>query len=512
VEAATKQLGPGVNFELHPRQGDALTSKATELLYGGAAGGGKSHVTRVLSILWAIEVPGINIFIFRRLYNDLILNHLEGPTGLNAMLAPWINARHPKSPLRAGRLCEVVEGEIRFWNGSKIHLCHLQHQKDLTKYYGPEFHVLFLEEATQFTEYMIRFLRSRMRIPKSLKIPDKYLKPKAEWKNPSDPESYFPRMIYTSNPGGVGHGYIKRAFLDGRKPYEYHVAPADDGGHVRQYIPAKVDDNPSLNASSVKANLSGLPPALVAAMLNGDWNKVIGAYFPELDLSGGESSHLIPPFPIPSHWWSSAFMSMDWGAAGEGDPFAITWFVVSDGCIPMYPRDSLICYRVWYGRGLPKVTASQVALGILQREKQNETIVSRWAGGDILEKRGHGESIAEIFAKHGVHFQRADSRRESGWNQVRERLVGKDGIPRLYFFNTYLDAVETMQNLQHDVNNPNDCAPGDDHVADAVRYGCMSRPWVANKPKPDMPLEQKFKQPSLDDLWKQREAMMRERR
>lgn len=501
----------GINFELHPRQGDALTSKATELLYGGAAGGGKSHVTRVLSILWAIEVPGIQIFIFRRLYNDLILNHLEGPTGFNAMLAPWINGRSPKSPLRAGRLCEVVEGEIRFWNGSKIHLCHLQHQKDLTKYYGPEFHCLFLEEATQFTEYMIRFLRSRMRIPESLKIPAKYTKPPSEWSDPTRPEYYFPRMIYTSNPGGVGHGYIKRAFLDGRKPYEYHKAPEPDGGHIRQYIPARVDDNPALNSSVVKANLSGLPPQLVNAMLNGDWNAVIGAYFPELDLSGTkENSHLIPPFPIPSHW--TRFMSMDWGACGDGDPFACIWFAVSDGSIPRFPRESLIVYRVWYGRGLPKVTASQVAQGILSREKKDENIISRWAGGDILEKRGHGESIAEIFSLNGVHFQRADMRRVSGWNQMRERLVGKDDIPRLYFFATYLDAIETVQNLQHDVNDPNDCAPGDDHVADAIRYGCMSRPWVSTKPAPDMPLERKFPKPTLDDLWAQREQMMKARR
>lgn len=502
-----------IGFDLHPRQGDALASTATELLYGGSAGGGKSHVTRVLAILWALEVPGIQIFIFRRLYNDLILNHLEGPTGFNALLATWINGRHPKSPLRAGRLCEVVEGEIRFWNGSKIHLCHLQHQKDLTKYYGPEFHVLFLEEATQFTEYMIRFLRSRLRIPESLKIPDKYMKPKEEWRNPDRADFYFPRMIYTSNPGGVGHGYIKRAFIDGKKPYQYHKAPDDDGGHVRQYIPAKVDDNPSLNRDAVKANLSGLPPQLVEAMLSGNWNAVIGAYYPELD----PATHLIPPFPIPPHL--TRFMSMDWGACGEGDPFACCWFVVSDGSVfstnargePFQiPRDSLYCYRIWYGRGLPKVTASQVASGILSRE--TEQITYRVAGGDILENRGHGESIFEIFAKAGVIFQRADMRRVSGWNQIRERLVGKNEVPRLFFNATHTDEVETIMNLQHDVNDPNDCAAGDDHVADAVRYGCMSRPWVSNKPDPEIPFENKFREPSLDDLWKQRESMMRDRR
>lgn len=493
-----------LSFDLHAKQGLVLESKATEILYGGAAGGGKSHVARVLSILWALEIPGIQIYLFRRLYEDLIKNHLEGPTGFRAMLAPWINGRHPKSPLTGKRLAEVVEGEIRFWNGSKIFLCHLQHQKDLTKYYGPEFHVLFIEEATQFTEYMIRFLRSRMRIPKTLKIPDKYLKPQSEWKS-NDPEYYFPRAIYTSNPGGVGHSYLKKAFVDGHIEQELHQAPHDDGGHFRTYIPAKVDDNPSLNREEVKANLSGLPPALVDAMLNGNWNAVIGAYFPEAD----PKIHLIKPFHIPE-WWTR-YMSMDWGACGNGDPFAIGWWAVSDGSISSYPRGTLICYRAWYGRGMPKVTASQIAEGILQREAKDPEVISRYAGGDILEQRGHGESILEIFANKGVYFTRADMRRESGWNQVRERLTGEKNIPRIYFFNTYQDEFETLQNLQHDNNDPNDCAPGDDHFPDMVRYMCMSRPYEQDRPPAEKPIEEKFRPPTIDDLWSMRESLLANR-
>ena len=490
-----------VNFELHPRQGDALMSPATELLYDGAASGGKSHISRVMAILWALEVPGIQIYLFRRLYDDLIKNHIEGPSGFRSMLVPWLNGKHPKSPLTANRLVEMVEGEIRFWNGSKIFLCHLQHQKDITKYYGTEFHVLFLEEATQFSEYMIRFLRSRMRIPDVLKIPDKFLKPKEHWMDPNKPQYLFPRMILTSNPGGIGHAYIKQAFITGFKPYELHRAPQEDGAHYRQYIPAKVNDNPSINRDEVKNNLSGLPPSLVDALLNGNWDAVVGAYFPEAD----KAVHLVPEFAVPEHW--VRFMAMDWGACGDGDPFAITWFAVSDGSIPLYPRDTLIGYRSWFGRGLPKITVDYVIKGIKERELGEPKVIYRVAGGDILEKRGTGPSIFEIFYAQNINFQRADMRRVSGWQQIRERLVGKDGVPGIVWFHTQVREFDTLLNLQHDPLNPNDAAAGDDHWADSVRYACMSRPWVKTIVQP-VDSWKKYQEPTLNDLWAEREKML----
>lgn len=445
-----------------------------------------------MSILWALEIPGIQIYLFRRLYDDLVKNHLEGPTGFRQLLAPWINTRHPKSKLIGGRLADVVDGEIRFWNGSRIFLCHCQHEKDLIKYQGPEFHVLFLEEATQFTERMIRFLRSRMRIPDTLKIPDKY-------------KGLFPRAVYTANPGGVGHRYIKDAFIKGRKELELFHAPKDDGGHLRQFIPARVDDNPSVDRDAVKANLAGLPPALVDAMLNGNWNAVVGAYFPELD----RKRHIIQPFQVPDYW--VRFMSMDWGACGEGDPFSIGWWAVSDGSVPLYPRGALVLYRSYYGRGLPKITVSRVAEEILRRERSGESVTYRVAGGDILEQRGTGPSIMELFAGYGIHFQRADMRRNSGWQQCRERLDGQSGVPMIYFFEEYVEEVETMMNLQHDPQDPNDCAPGDDHFADMVRYGAMSRPWSRESTVSQDPWRQ-YQKPSINDLWELREQQLQSER
>lgn len=486
---------PEINIELTERQAEVLNSKCTEILYGGAAGGGKSFLARCLAILWCLEIPGINIFLFRRIYADLQLNHLQGPRGFLAMLAPLCNTKHPQSDLIGGVLCDIVDGEIRFWNGSRIFLCHLQHQKDLTKYYGPEFHVLMIEEATQFSEYMIRFLRSRLRIPKALKIPDKYKKPKEEWRVPTEPDYYFPRVLMTSNPGGVGHSYIKKAFVSCAPPGIPHRAPDDDGGHTRVYIPAKVDDNPFINREEVKANLAGLPPQLVAALLDGNWNAIMGAFFPEID----RSIHVIKSFQIPSSW--TRLMAMDWGAAGEGDPFSCGWAAVSDGSFPEYPRGSIIFYRRWTGHGLPKTTASAVAEGIISRERHDGQIAMRVAGGDIMEKRGHGPSIFEIFASAGVHFSRADNRRASGWMQIRERLVGKNGVPAVYWFEEAAGDLDTMGNLQHDLNDTSDCAPGDDHCADRVRYLLMARPWVREAPSASKTFAEQFRPPTLNESW-----------
>jgi hypothetical protein len=343
-------------------------------------------------------------------------------------------------------------------------------------------------------------------MPNSMKIPDKYKKPVHEWRSPTQPEYYFPRVLLTSNPGGVGHQYIKQSFISCAPEGVPHKAPDDDGGATRVYIPAKVDDNPHINREAYKATLAGLPPQLVDALLNGNWDAVMGAFFQEID----RSVHVVKPFQIPAHW--VRIMAMDWGACGDGDPFACNWGAVSDGSFPQYPRGAIIIYRRWTGHGMQKTTASQVAEGILYRERHDGQIATRIAGGDIMEKRGHGVSIFEIFATAGVHFQRADMRRDSGWMQVRERLVGKNGIPALYWFEECAGALESIGNLQHDLNDSNDCAPGDDHEADSLRYLLMARPWVREAPKSELPIEKRFKAPTLDEAWKILERQEQRRR
>ena len=449
-------------------------------------------------IFFCYAIPGLNFYLFRRQSNELVKNHLMGPTGFPAMLAEWSR----------GGFVRIVKNEIRFANGpdpkvpfdggSRIFLCHCQHEKDVFNWLGPEMHGLCIEQAEQFTPFMIKMLRGRNRIPEALNIPEEYKK-------------LFPRVLYTFNPGGVGHAYFKQFFVKALKRGPDGVSeiveqPDSEGGKKRQFIQAKLEDNPSISPEEYRKTLRGLPPRMAKALEEGDFDQVVGAFFPEID----RDRHLIKAFPIPAYW--TRIMGMDWGACGEGDPFYICWYAVSDGSIPIYPRNSLICYRSWYGAGLPKVTATAIAEGVLKREAKDPEIVDRVAGGDIVEKKGTGTSIFELFSNAGVVFRKADQRRESGAAQFRERLVGKTIVagevrPDIYWFEDQEDELETIMNLQHDLHNPNECTAFNDHVYEGNRYLCMARPYATESPVATQSLDKSFqRKPSIDELWKIRES------
>jgi hypothetical protein len=468
-------------FELHPKQLELRDSPATEILYGGAAGGGKSHALRCLAILWAWAFPGLQVYLFRRISEDLVKNHVEGAKGFRALLAPWVEEG----------FVEIVEGEIRFkFNGSRIYLCHCHEEKDRFKYQGAEIHVLLIDELTHFTEVIYRFLRSRVRMvgidfPPELK----------------SLRRHFPRIVCGSNPGNVGHQWVKRAFIDGHMPDEVWSTADEDGGMRRQFIPARLVDNPSLllDDPGYRAKLRGLgSAALVKAMEEGDWNAIEGAFF-DCFLT---SRHVVKPFAIPKDW--TRFRAFDWGSAS---PFSVGWWAVVSEPVTTpegvtLPRGCLINYREWYGGngnvGL-KLKNPQIAQGILLREDGNEDIAYSVADPSIFKQDG-GPSIAEEFHNHGVTFRKADNTRIPGWQQMRKRLIGDDdGNPMLVYFDTCVDSIRTIPALMHDDIKPEDVdTDGEDHAADQGRYACMSRPWAPMKeevkPFPE------FKLPTLGQL------------
>lgn len=456
-----------VEFDLWPKQVVAFTSPATEILYGGAAGPGKSHLMRVAFICWALAIPGLQLYLFRREYRDLLQNHMEGPTGFRAMLAP----------LTSRGDCEIVALEIRFSNGSRINLCHCQHEKDVFGYQGAEIHVLGLEEATQFTEFQVRYLRSRVRIPDSISIPAEY-------------KGMFPRCFYTSNPGGIGHGYFKRAFVDPVAPFSIWQVPDQDGGFTRQFIPARISDNPSVNPTEYRKRLMGLgSEQFVRALLDGDWNAVVGAYFDVFD----RVKHVITDFKPPSHWFK--FRSFDWGSSA---PFAVLWWCVSDGepfndskgktC--KLPRRSLICYREWYGCSSFKESEGlgmrneDVAAGIVERTKSGENIQGTVTDSLPFQDKG-GETIGDVFAKNGVPLVRGDTSRIPGWSQLRSGLIGIDGTPMIYLVESCVHLIRTLPALQRSVRDPEDIEDGqEDHAPDAARLAAMAHKVVRDSPKP----------------------------
>lgn len=454
-----------LNLSLHPKQGEALNSKATEILYGGAAGGGKSHLMRVAALIWCAAIPGLQVYLFRRIRDDLQKNHMEGPKGFRSILAQWA----------LDGFATIVEDEIRFWNGSKIYLCHCKDEKDIYKYQGAEIHVLLIDELTHFTESMYRFLRNRTRMV-GIMLPANY-------------EGCFPRILCGANPGNIGHLWVKETFVLKCPPMELCPQPANDGGMVRQFIPARLEDNPSMaeDDPGYEGRLEGLgSESLVRAMRWGDWDVIEGAFFDcwhEWTQRGG----ILKPFKVPEDW--TRFVSFDWGSA---KPFSVGWWAVVQDTFEaptgeVLPRGALLRYREWYGKkeadvGL-KMTAEQVAEGIKAKEQKGEIIKYRVADPAIWIQDG-GPSIGERHLKLGLTWRKADNKRVAekgrmgGWDQLRARFVG-DEHPMIYCFDTCRDSLRTIPVLQHDDNKPEDVnTDQEDHAADEWRYACMSRPFT----------------------------------
>lgn len=425
---------------------------------------------RVAAIAWCVAIPGLQIYLFRRIREDLLKNHLEGPTGFRMLLAPWF-----------GSECEIVGDEIRFRNGSRIYLCHCKDEKDRLKYQGAEIHVLLIDELTHFTEVIYRFIRSRVRIPKSMTLPDEY-------------KDVFPRILAGSNPGGIGHQWVKTTWIEGHPEYEIYKTSDDEGGFLRQFIPARLADNPSIDQVSYAANLSGLGnEALVRAMLEGDWDIVAGA---ALDID--RYKHMLRPFEPPKHW--TRFTSLDWGFVR---PYSNGWYCVVEGVTQMkakghwpgvwLPDGAVVRYRELYGStGKPnegsREQSPEVALKILDIEKEaGEHIDYRIADTQIWAKND-GMSIYErmLRATNGRFNPRQSKKdRQASYNEICTRLEGEqqeDGsfIPMFYCTENCQQFWRTVPPLVLDSLHP-ERGPDEKqelHCYDDLQYALMSRPYM----------------------------------
>lgn len=454
-----------IELTLQDKQEVAFLSKANEILYGGAAGGGKSHLMRVCAIYWCLRVANFQAYFFRRHYEDLIKNHMAGPSGFRMMLAPLVESGD----------VTIVEKEIRFnKNNSKIFLCHCNAEDDVYQYWGAEIHAMFPDELTHFSERMYRFLRGRCRAI-GLDVPE-------------DLKGKFPCILAGSNPGNIGHQWVKSMFVDPRPALEVWRTPPEEGGMLRQFIPATLEDNPKLMEEdpTYENRLLGLgSEAYVKAIRFGSWDVLEGAFFTEFD----RHKHVTVPFEVPKQW--KRFRSFDWGFS---KPFCCHWWAISDGdevelsdgTKRAFPRNAIICYREWYGCVAPnvgmKLIPEMVANGIRAREKDEHFSYS--VADPSIFKQDGGPSHGERMARCGVTFRPGDNTRQAGWLEMRGRLSAPDG-PMIYFFNTCLHIIRTISVMQYDDVREEDLdTDGEDHACDSVRYACMSRPHIGKrKPK-----------------------------
>jgi len=460
----------GRRIELHKGpQSVCFNSNATEILYGGAAGGGKSYLIRIAFVTWAMSIPGLQCYLFRRTFPELGKNHMEGPTGFPNMLAPWLDSK----------ACFINYGkmQIRFDNGSVIHLCHCQYEKNRLDYHGAEIHVLGIDELTTFTYSIYSYLRSRVRMI-GIKIPLHVTQP-------------FPRILCGSNPGGIGHSWVKTGWVTAARPMEKFVASADEGGMVRQYIPARLDDNPTLMQEdpTYYTRLAGLgSPELVKALRDGSWDILEGAMFADV---WDESVNVIEPFPIPQSWEVSR--AFDWGSS---KPFSVGWWARADGTQPVtsdgerlleytIPRGSRVRIGEWYGwngkadQGC-KMLPNEIAREILQRERHLpiRSSVQAGAADTSIYDTDRGQSIAQQMSAAGVRFvpaKKGPGSRISGWEVMRDMMKAAQDSPMerpaLLVFSTCTNFRRTIPELPRDELKTDDInTHAEDHIADEARY------------------------------------------
>lgn len=471
-----------LRMELHERQSQAFLSEANEILYGGAAGGGKSHLVRVDLIRWAVAVPGIQCYLFRRTHPELVKSHLEGPSGFLAMLAPWMQARVVKVNLSDLTITWPA-------TGSKIWLCHCQHEKDVYAYQSSEIHVLAIDELTHFTRTIYTFLRGRVRLG-GLKVP-------------SHLKHLLPRIVNGSNPGGIGHNWVRAAWIDPAPPMKIWRASPAEGGMRRVFIPAKLADNPTLaeNDPTYVDRLEGLAsPELVKAMKEGNWDIVAGG---ALDDVWSSERHVIASFEIPRGWRLDR--SFDWGST---KPFSVGWWAESNGEAVeiagekrVYPKGTIFRIAELYGwNGKPnegcRKIASEIARDILAAEKALgiEGRVEPGPADPAIFAVENGVSIADDMARAGVRWIPAEAgpgSRINGLARVRGRLKASLAWPMedpgVFFFETCRHAIRTLPVLPRDQRKPDDAdTNAEDHVFDEVRYrvmrggpkaGIARRPW-----------------------------------
>ena len=261
-------------------------------------------------------------------------------------------------------------------------------------------------------------------------------------------------MYLTCNPGGIGHDWVKRLFID--RNYTNDERPED-----YQFISAKVYDNEALMSSSpgYLSMLKNLPADLRRAWLEGDWDVFAGQYFTEFR----RDTHVIEPFNIPTGW--RRYFTMDYGL----DMLAGYYIAAS-------PEGDAIVYKEIYRSNLIISEAAK-----LIRSRTNETIHMYIAPPDLWNRRQDtGKSAAQIFAENGLPLVRASNDRVQGWYNLKEWLHVRDGdVPRLRIFKNCENLIRTLPLLQHDSVNPNDCADTPHeitHAPDALRYWCAVRP------------------------------------
>lgn len=422
----------------NPKQIEFFKAQAKHIGYGGARGGGKSWAGRRKAVMLCMNYDSLKGVLLRRTMPELRNNHI----------IPL------RSELYGYAKYNQDERAFLFPNGSRLMLGYCDNEGDLLQYQGQEFDFIIFEEATHFSEDWIKFICTSLRTTRT---------------------DFKPRVYYTTNPGGVGHEYIKRIFID--KKYKEGENPDD---YV--FIQASVYDNKVLmdaNPEYIDV-LKALPEHKRKAHLDGCWDVYEGQVFEEFRNDSNhyddrQYTHVISPFTPPKEW--KIWRSFDFGYS---KPFSCAWWAVDyDGRI----------YRILELYGCVKNEADvgvrwspdEIFKEISRIENEHEWLKDKHISGvadPAIWDKSHGVSIAETGEKYGVYFDKGDHKRLAGWMQVHYRMqFDEEGIPMMYIFSNCKAFIRTIPTLMYDAHKPEDIDTKlEDHIADETRYLCMANP------------------------------------
>lgn len=415
-----------------------LFHSATEddVLYGGAAGGGKTCSIVAEALKNCAKYPGIRVLILRRSYDELAES-----------IYPEFQ-RFSWGAALGGRL-NKTEKEVSFPNGSLIRLRYMETIEDASRRQGGAYQLVFVDERTLLAPGIVDVIAlERLRSAHGVPVIG---------------------IRSTSNPGGPGHGEVRTRYID---PTEHgRKVVTDDHGLTVRFIPAKATDNPHLDAAYFR-RLDAIPdPARRAAMRDGDWGQFAGQMFPELRWD----RHTVDPFTLPAQW--RRYSTVDWGYTA---PYAVLWGAVD-------PDGRMWAYREIYET---QVGEAEQARKILAAEAGGEHIAMRYADDAMFAARGDAKAISQVYADNGVHLTAAGKgpgSRVSGWQRIHtylsdgpaclmHREMGWETCPMIHFFRTLEKTWWELSNLPHarrgDPEDADSSAP--DHLMDALRY------WLLN--------------------------------
>lgn len=410
-----------------------INSEAFETLFGGAAGGGKSYGQLVDAFLFALNYVKSKQIIFRRTFTDLEKSLIRVSLEIYPKsIATYNSSKHT----------------WKFKNGSIIDFGYIDNEKDVYQYQSAEYDIIRFDELTHFTEYMYTYMISRCRGANS-----------------------YPKGIKSStNPGGIGHTWVKDRFIDIGEPNKVHEVILDSGEKSsRIFIPSLVQDNKFLltNDPDYVKRLDNLPEKERKALKYGDWDIYDGMFFPEFK----RRMHVIEPIEIPKEW--NKYIALDYGL----DMFAVVFIAINT-------RGKAYVYNEIHKENLIVSEACQTLKSYMRKDKYKAI----YAPPDLWNRnRDTGKSTAELFHNNGVNLTKANNNRIGGWLNVKEWLKPQkkrnEQTGEIYedsdikIFNNCLNLIRCLPQLQHDEKTPNDCATEPHeitHITDALRYFCVS--------------------------------------